>query len=161
MNIDYGYIPSQKPSVFCMSKPKYGWTDIYIGDLSSESNYFVERGSYLTDIVMDLLDSMLEFLEHKRSVCFHVDAEGFEYLIVIDFCVIHIIKESEVIDDYEYYSYSYEQQGLICDIFNTINDNFEVWVNWSLYSDDENLRNERKIELREKLKKLNTFRIFK
>lgn len=144
-----------EPSFFHMTKPKYGWTDICIGDLKSDSNYFLERASYILDVPMEVLDGVLSFFKNSyHPVCINIDAEGFEYIIVITFGVVHIIKESEDLEEYEYRSYPFEISELARDVYSTISENLDDWVDWNIYMED---RESRRLIIQEKLRELKKY----
>lgn len=71
-----------------LSKPKYGWTDITIGDWTG-------RLSYIDDVPIILLNAFYKvFINQKPEVvCF--DAEGTNYWIVFDLLDTIIITEDE------------------------------------------------------------------
>ena len=71
-----------------LSKPKYGWADITIGDWS-------DRCSYLTDVPFQLLEAMCRSCKNHEPVAAKFDAEGWEYTIIFDWLETHIIIEKD------------------------------------------------------------------
>lgn len=133
-----------------LSKPKYGWSAITVGSWS-------DRCSYLDDVPTILLRSMINFFENKMfsPVAIKFDAEGYEYTLVFDLGVVHIITEQE--NGYALCSEELDckQLGkeLISDILQEI-DGWTKWLSYAHYSDAELA--EREEELRQLAETLNT-----
>ena len=71
-----------------LSTPSAGWADITIGSFS-------DRCSYIEDIPNLLLDAFITRARKRVPVAIEIDAEGYEYTIVLGTDVIHIISEIE------------------------------------------------------------------
>ena len=66
------------------SKPKAGWVDINIG------NYEISA-SYLTDIPMDFLNSLINSLENNLPFSVFIDEEGIENILCAYYDEVFII----------------------------------------------------------------------
>ncbi len=65
-------------------KPDAGWTNITIGEFRS-------RASYLTDIPFDCLQAFIFALKHRTPAAISFDAEGWEFIVVVDWYDTHVI----------------------------------------------------------------------
>ena len=125
------------------SRPKGGWVDITIG------NYIIQ-GSYLTDIPMNFLDSLICSLENNTPVSVFIDEEGVEDIICAYYNEIFIIVKDE--DNVEYKKVNIDFNKFRRNIINGIENYFDEWVNWNMCDNNKILKN-RKIELEEKINK--------
>lgn len=64
-----------------------GWVTVDLGSFS-------DRASYLTDIPVDMLESLIHSYEKGVPAVIKFDAEGWEYIMVIDDFCTYIIDES-------------------------------------------------------------------
>lgn len=108
-----------------LSRPENGWTDITIGE-------WTDRASYVSDVQIDLLDCFIKVFKDNNSHCVSCDAEGWEYIIVIDLNAIHIIESK---DTYEYYSYDFMENNTTLkdvakELYNDIKENLDAWSVW-------------------------------
>lgn len=105
--------------------PKYGWTNVEIGE-------FYAPASYIRDVGIDCLESMIYALENKRDFCETFDAEGYEYKVIADDYRVYIINESTypstlVINE------EIDKHKLAVELYNDINDNLEDWDNFPCF----------------------------
>ena len=123
------------------SKPKGGWVDINIGD-------YTLNGSYLTDIPMNFLDSLISSLKSNLPVSVFIDEEGVENIICAYFNEVFIIvKNGDVV---EYKKIDMDFNLFRKDIINGIEKYLNEWINWNMIDDVEALKN-RENELNTKL----------
>lgn len=105
-----------------LSEPKYGWIDIKIGD-------WCGRASDLTDPHKDLLNGFIDLYSEKKPNVISCDAEGWEYLIVLDINNVHIIEYREKT---EFYTFEIDTKELANELIFDIEDNLDVWVHWDV-----------------------------
>lgn len=129
-----------------LSKPKFGWTDITIGDWTGKL-------SYIDDVPVVLLNAFYNVFSNQKPevVCF--DAEGINYLIVLDLSDTIIITEDENCQ----YSVCRQNVGvrvLGMQMWNDIYRELTDWAYWAI--DDNNAKDydERKELLHNKLQQL-------
>ena len=115
-----------------LSVPKFGWTNVKIGDFSAPA-------SYIRDVGIDCLESIIYALENKRDFCETFDAEGYEYKIISDDYRTYIINEqtnppSLIINE------DMDKHKLALEIFNDIKNNLKEWEDFPCFhiSEDEN-----------------------
>ena len=109
-----------------LSKPKHGWTDITLGD-------FIGRGSYLTDIPIDLLNTFINALRDSIPASVFFDEEGSEFTLVSHYNGTYIIVERE--EKPELISVDIGFIELIKEIINDLESNIDEWANWMCYYD--------------------------
>ncbi len=125
------------------SKPHGGWVDINIGE-------YILSASYLTDIPMDFLNSVISSLKYNLPVSIFVDEEGTENLICAFYDEVFIIAKEENGDLIEYKKIDMDFNLFRKTIIDEIEMNFNEWVNWNTKRDIEVLK-AREDELRKKL----------
>lgn len=109
-----------------LSKPKFGWTTINIGDWS-------DRASYLSDIHLDLLDALIKNFNYAYTATIvEYDAEGWEGYILINkdetyIFSTNVYQEPKKID--------IESEVLVKEIIKDIEENLDDWSTWSIYCD--------------------------
>ena len=106
-----------------LSKPKYGWSTITIGDWN-------DRCSYLTDVPFQLLEAMYRSCKNHEPAAAKLDAEGWEYTIVFDWHETHIIIEK---DDYELKTIKINRDDLAKELIEDIRTNINDWASWIDY----------------------------
>lgn len=124
------------------SKPNSGWVDIKIG------NYNI-NASYLTDVPVDFLNSLISSLENNLPISVLLDEEGIEDLIVVFYGNSYILVE----DNEKYIETKIEKvdfDEFRRQIIEGIEKYFNDWVNWNLGDDSSTLQKREKI-LREKI----------
>lgn len=127
------------------SKPIHGWTDITIGD-------FTGRGSYLTDIPMDVLNAFINSLDYSIPASIRFDEEGSEFILVSHYYNTYIILEREKT---ELISININYLDLIKEAIKDIEDNLEDWVYWeSYYELDNDDAENRRLSLLDKIEKV-------
>lgn len=132
------------------SKPKYGWTNINLGD-------FKGRGSYLTDIPLDCLNSFINALKCSLPASIYFDEEGSEFILVADFNGVYIISEREKT---ELIKIDIDFLDLIKEVIKDIEDNFNDWLLWMDYYEEHSLNNNEALKIRKNSieNKLNTLK---
>jgi hypothetical protein len=123
------------------SKPDGGWVDINIGD-------YTLSGSYLTDIPMDFLNSLISSLENNLPISIFIDEEGIEDIICAYFDEVFIIEKD--VNSVEYKKIDMDFNLFRKDIINGIEMYLNEWIHWSWTHDIEVLKN-RENELKTKL----------
>lgn len=113
------------------SEPKNGWVDINIGEWS---NY----ASYLTNPHYDFFDAFENILGSRRQSCVYMDAEGHEFIVVLDYNCVYII----MIEETE--SLKVIQKDIVElaeEFYNDVKRDIEAWVHWfvwtELYEEDD------------------------
>lgn len=129
-----------------LSKPKYGWTDVTIGDWTGKL-------SYIDDVPVVLLDAFFNVFSDRKPEVVYFDGEGINYWIVFDLSDTIIITEDENCQ----YSVSRQDVGvreLGIQMVANIDNNIKAWAYWTI--DDNNAEGckERKELLYNKLKRL-------
>lgn len=121
------------------SIPKHGWVTLTINDWS-------DRASYLTDVPQDILEGCIAFLKNPaRPVSVSFDAEGWEYILIIDHYNTYVIESKD-----EEKLYHFERSGikLIEEIYKDISDNLYDWSLWSFDSDRDGQREKDEKEIK-------------
>ena len=126
-----------------LSKPNAGWVDINIGG-------YILSASYLTDIPMDFLNSVISSLKNNLPVSIFVDEEGRENIICAFYDEVFIIVKEENDDLIEYKKIDMDFNLFRKSIIDDIEMNFNEWINWNMERDVEVLK-AREDELRTKL----------
>ncbi len=122
-------------------KPKAGWVDINIG------NYTISA-SYLTDIPMDFLNSLINSLENNLPFSVFIDEEGLENILCAYYHGVFIITMID--DNIEYKKIDMDFNIFRVKIIKDIEKYFNDWVVWNMENDPKILKS-REIELRNKL----------
>lgn len=123
------------------SRLNAGWVGINIGG-------YIINGSYLTDIPMNFLDSLISSLKSNLPVSILIDEEGIEDIICAYYDEVYIVVRHG--DDVEYKKIDMDFNLFRKDIINGIETNLNEWINWNMDEDAEVLKN-RENELRTKL----------
>lgn len=124
------------------TKPKYGWTNLQLGNFS-------ERASYLTDIPNDCLDIFINAIQNNVPAVVYFDAESWDFHLVSSYYRTYIILDK---DKLEIFIYDKTIKEVAKELINDIENYFDEWVNWEGYDDkDENEIIERRNLLNEKL----------
>ena len=133
--------------------PKHGWVTVKIGEWS-------DRASYLTDVPLDILSALIHSYQTGLPAAINFDAEGWEYIIVIDHYTTHIIDylyrtDEECLsseDDKQILTVvEISKDDLAKEFLEDIESDWDAWVNWMYYDDEETIQN-RKSELGSKIK---------
>ena len=121
--------------------------------MCGENIVWSDRASYLTDVHFDLISAILRWFELKTPQCVSFDAEGWEYIVVFDWCRTYVIDGFE---DEEEKLYSVEKGvgEMSLEIYNDINNYREYWYSWSAYSGSAEEISEHKAKLDMLLKRL-------
>lgn len=135
--------------------PDAGWVQIKIGE-------FEDRASYLTDVPIDILEGLIKLYTEHEPVAIRFDAEGWDYIVIIDHYQTYIIDYTYRTDD-EYLNSEDEKQILtiveICkdnlakEFVLDIERDYDKWVHW-MYYDEKDIIAERKELLDTKLLEL-------
>ena len=129
-----------------LSKPRYGWTNVTIGE-------FQGRASYLTDVPMDCLISFINSFKYGIPASVFFDEEGSTFTLVTEsYNNTYIISERE---DTELININKRFLDLAKELIKDIEDNLEDWVFWEDYYDDsEDTLNKRRKLINDRLEKL-------
>lgn len=109
-----------------LDTPKFGWSHITIGS-------WRERCSYLDDVPMELLEAIKLFLSTKRPTPLKFDAEGYEYILIFDLGVVHVIAENENDDAYTLTSLEVDYKALANELAIDICRDIDEWTHWLYY----------------------------
>lgn len=74
--------------------PGFGWSHISI---QGKNLGWEDRMSYLDDVAFELLRAMIESCKEHRPVAVKFDAEGYEYILVIDWLRTYVIYQDSAI----------------------------------------------------------------
>ena len=121
-----------------LQTPKHGWSQITIKDWS-------DRLSYLDDVAYMLLEAVWNCLRMSGPECVKFDAEGYEYILVIDQCYSYVITMADS-DTLTVLDITLREiaQELISDIRRDMED----WVSFVDYGDmTEDQKNERRKDM--------------
>ena len=136
-----------------LSKPEHGWTNVSIGD-------FKYSASYITDVPVICLKAFINGYPSSLPITIRFDAEGYEYLLIVDYYATHIItdKDAGIIEnqDYSLISFAINPYDLAKELINDIESNLEGWVQWDLFMDDGVNSTERREELTHLVEELKT-----
>lgn len=127
-----------------LSVPKNGWTKIMLDG-------WCGNASYLTDVPNDVLDSFINLLKNRKISSFYCDAEGWEYIIVLDFNIVYLIEEK---DETKLYSFNKKIVDLAEEVYSDISQHLNDWVVWNYDIEDEDSEIEERLNLSKKLKEL-------
>ena len=124
-----------------LDTPKYGWSHVSIGSWS-------DRCSYLDDVPMELLKAMKQFRTTHLPTPVKFDAEGYEYIILFDVGVVHVITESEADDGYTLTSLEVDYEALANELARDVRRDIGAWTRWLDYEhlSEEELA-QRKVQL--------------
>lgn len=128
-----------------LGKPAFGWVEVVLGD-------FAGSGSYLTDIPLDCLESMIYALENHTDFIVSFDAEGWSFKMIADEYRSFIIEEK---DEPILYTCEKDIHQLAKELYENISLYFEIWGTWSTRFEKDEI-NAFKNDLMEKLEKLET-----
>lgn len=131
-----------------LTKPDHGWTNLQIGQFS-------ERASYLTDVPNDCLDAFIYALQNKVPITVFFDAEGWDFHLVASYYQSYVIVDK---DDAKMFAFDKTVLELAKELYEDINNNFDSWVNWESYDDDDT-DEEKEIKTETLVAKLNQLNI--
>ena len=121
-----------------LKTPKYGWSEITIGN-------WYDRCSYLDDVPYRLLEAVDYTNRCGRPSSVKFDAEGWEYIIVFDQFETHIICYNFK-GEYNYYTIEINLKDLIRELLADIRRDLKAWSEWG-YDISEDEAEERKLDL--------------
>lgn len=121
-----------------LKTPKYGWSEITIGN-------WYDRCSYLDDVPYRLLEAVDYTNRCGRPSSVKFDAEGWEYIIVFDTYETHIICYNFE-GEYNYYTIEINLKDLIRELLADIRRDIVAWSEWG-YDISEDEAEERKLDL--------------
>lgn len=123
------------------SKPEAGWVNINIGN-------YTMSGSYLTDIPIDFLNSLINSLENNLPFSVLIDEEGIEDILCAYYDEVFIIIKDG--NNVEYKKIDMDFNTFRVEIVKDIEIYFNDWIVWSMEHDSKILKS-REMELRNKL----------
>lgn len=128
-----------------LSIPEYGWVDVSIGN-------WIDRASYLTDPHLDLMDAFINLLNNKKVSAVNFDAEGWEYIIVLDLYSSYVIDSKE--ERPQLYNFDISANILAEELYKDISNNLYKWSVWDCVVETEKIRLEKEVEIKNKLQEL-------
>lgn len=111
-----------------LEKPFGGWVNIHVYN-------FVDRASYLTDVPMDILQSLIAAYRHHTPAAVKFDAEGWEWILVMDDFDIHIISD-DCVEGFTYCNYEVDRDDFVQKVISDILRDIDDWAAWSTDIDD-------------------------
>lgn len=123
-----------------LSRPKGGWSTITIGSWS-------DRCSYLDDVPVILLKGFVESCITHRPAAMKFDAEGYEYIIVVDWTATHIITNKN--DDFELITQNIDRDVLATKLIVDIRENIKEWAMFIADTPTQSIVDRRILELTE------------
>ena len=157
-----------------LSVPKNGWVSVSLVEseeylresvvslpkdimnkenVSDKNCVWSDRASYLTDVHFDLLETIIRWFELKVPQCVSFDAEGWEYIVVFDWCRTYAIDSFDS-DEEKLFVINKGIKEMSVEIYNDIYNYREDWYSWSAYSGSEEEITKHKAKLDNLLKKL-------
>lgn len=128
-----------------LANPKYGWTNVSIGE-------FNECASYLTDVPNDCLDAFIYARENGFPAVVYFDAEGYEYYLIASYFESFITIEK---DELKTYRFDLGLVDLAKELIDDIEQNIDEWADWQCYKEyDENQLKINKRKLEQKIRRL-------
>ncbi|MCC8045816.1 MAG: hypothetical protein LIP12_09995 [Clostridiales bacterium] len=124
-----------------LSSPKHGWATITMQDWS-------DRCSYLNDIPLDLLETLIRVFKTHNPQAVRIDAEGWEYLLIFDKYDSYIIEEK---DDPSLHHIDLNLNNIAKELISDIRKDIDEWTDWFSYRDSTE---EELLERKERLLKL-------
>ena len=125
--------------------PKYGWTDVHLQDDTGLT--FDAPASYLTSVHLDTLNAFTNFYKTHNPQSIYYDAEGWDYIVVLDWCNVYVIENK---DESKLYNFCLDIDELGNQVISDIENAFEDWADFCFYGYREDLekhRNENQEEL--------------
>lgn len=113
-----------------LEKPYAGWTNIKIKNWS-------DRASYLTNIHLDFLNSLINSYKNYTVASVKYDAEGWEGIIVIDDYSTYIIKYEDKSDKPYVLEIEIGKDDVSKELIKDIENNLEEWCAWDILGVDE------------------------
>ena len=113
-----------------LEKPYAGWTNIKIKNWS-------DRASYLTNIHLDFLNSLINSYKNYTVASVKYDAEGWEGIIVIDDYSTYIIKYEDKSGKPYVLEIEIDKDDVSKELIKDIEDNLEEWCAWDISGVDE------------------------
>lgn len=107
------------------SKPRYGWSDVFIGD-------FKGRCSYLTDVPVDILNAFINAIKYDLPASVFFEEEGSEFTLVSSRYNTYIISDREETKLYQSEISIFE---LAKEVISDIETNLDEWIDWMNYQD--------------------------
>ena len=126
-----------------LSTPSAGWVNITLDN-------WTDRASYLTEVHFNIMDSLITYLNKRKSQTVYCDAEGREYFIVFDWGVTYIIEET---DSARLITIEKNIIDIAKEAYEDISKDVDAWANWDLDGDKEKIK-KNKEKIKRKLKTL-------
>lgn len=105
-----------------LSIPKAGWARVSIGDFSS-------RASYIRDVPVECLKAMISSYENNLPAVMKFDAEGWEYIVVVDDFKTHIISD-DCEEGYAFSTIEIKKDDLARELVDDIKLHLNGWAIW-------------------------------
>ena len=105
-----------------LDKPWAGWSDIHIGD-------WTDRCSYIDNVPFMLLEAFTIAISKNSIESVKFDAEGWEYILVLDYSDVHIISD-KADDGFIYHSVEIDREELAKELIADIRHNIDDWAEW-------------------------------
>lgn len=110
-----------------LSEPKYGWTQVEIGDFS-------QPASYLTDVPMDFLEGFINYLKTGKETEIKIDGEGAGcFSIALSESCIRISDDSGEIK----HTVNVCPEQLAKELVSDIEQHLDLWAVWPPECDGE------------------------
>ena len=107
------------------SKPRYGWSDVSLGN-------FKGRCSYLTDVPVDILNAFINAIKYDLPASVFFEEEGSEFILVSSLYNTYIISDRKETKLYQSEVSIFE---LAKEVISDIDTNLDEWIDWMNYQD--------------------------
>lgn len=106
-----------------LTKPEAGWTNVKIGDYECQA-------SYLTNVPMDCLNSMINAIQNYLPFCVDFDAEGWFFTVISSSYIYdtYVIEDKEEAKVHQYDNI--KLTDLAKELYRDINENLDDWNMW-------------------------------
>ncbi len=115
-----------------ISKPEYGWVTISFYNVKSfniATHSFTSHCSYLTDVMYDLIEGMINYYNTITPTMIRFDEEGSNWTLILTFDKVFIISERNTTEIYETND---TIESVTKEIIENCNKYSDDWVNWNL-----------------------------
>ena len=115
-----------------ISKPEYGWAAISFDNVKSfniTTHSFTSHCSYLTDVMYDLIEGMINYYNTITPTMIRFDEEGSNWTLILTFDKVFIISERNTTEIYETND---TIESVTKEIIENCNKYSDDWVNWNL-----------------------------
>ena len=110
-----------------LSKPEYGWTDVSI------AGTLIGPASYLDDVPVMCLRSMISALTQQHDFCVSFDAEGWDFKVISDSIDTYVIFCK---DEVSLQRFDIGKKALAEELYHDIASELDAWAQWNIEPDE-------------------------